>query len=94
MADLSGGWRPAGQIAVIASVERVAIVNLSTPQLPPQILAGTAAAVWAELEEGASTRSVVDGVVSRFAGPPDVIAAEVLQFLHRLEAEGLIVRER
>ena len=67
---------------------------MSTPELPPHILVGTAAAVWAELEEGASTQSVVDDMVSRFAGPPEVIAAEVRRFLHGLEAEGFMVRER
>jgi hypothetical protein len=54
-------------------------------------LVGSAAGVWASLEEGASAGQAVEDAVGRYDAPRQVVEAAVTRFVDELHEEGLIV---
>ncbi len=82
--------KPAGQNIVHEDFgDEMVIVNLDTGKYYSFNPVG--AAIWASLVSGNMIKNIVEATHKLYAGDQELIAQEVIQFLHQLQKEGLIV---
>ena len=84
-------WRHADTTAYVDSAERVVVVDLDHPELPPYVFEGTAAQIWAALDGDRSEAEVVADLAEVYEVPADGVAGDVRRFIDRLGDLGLVV---
>jgi hypothetical protein len=84
-------WRRATSTAYVESPERVVVLDLDHPDLPPYIFEGSAAQVWACIDGDRTEAEIVDDLAGAFEVPAEVVAADVRSFVDHLRDLGLIV---
>jgi Coenzyme PQQ synthesis protein D (PqqD) len=85
-------WRRATGTAHVESAERVVVLDLDHPDLPPYVFAGSAARIWACVDGERTEAGIVADLAETFEAPAEVVAPDVRQFVDRLRELGLIVR--
>lgn len=77
------------RVATAGSPERVLVTHPERCEL--RVLAGSAAAIWAELDEGTTVGCVVERVTARYPGEDRAtVARGVAAFLAEAAAAGLV----
>src|SRR6185312_12928750 len=84
-------WRRATGTAYVESAERVVVLDLDHPDLPPYVFEGSAARIWGCVDGDRTETQVVTDVAEAFGAAADVVAPDVRQFVDRLRELGLIV---
>jgi len=87
---VGGAWQRGEHVAYVCSEDRVVLVDLDQSPDTPQILSESAAAVWQAIDGARDTAGIVDVVAASYGLEPEVIAPDVIGFLHTLERQGLI----
>jgi hypothetical protein len=88
-------WARSEDVAVVASDERVVVLDLSDPATArPLVMEGPGAAIWRALDEPGTTAEVSARVAADFGIPAAEVRADVESFLSLLEAQGLVRIER
>ncbi|MBK9696306.1 MAG: PqqD family protein [Propionibacteriaceae bacterium] len=78
----------------VAAVEMDGVVYVARiPAGPIQVLQGSAGLIWREAHQG-DRRGVVERVADRIGADPDIVRADVEEFVELLLAQGLLVEER
>jgi Coenzyme PQQ synthesis protein D (PqqD) len=85
-------WRRATGTAYVESAERVVVLDLDHPDLPPYVFEGSAALIWACVDGERTETGIVADLAETFEAPAEVVAPDVRQFVDRLRELGLIVR--
>jgi Coenzyme PQQ synthesis protein D (PqqD) len=85
-------WLREPDLAAVASEDRVVVLRLTALERPPLILEGSAAAIWAAVEQPRTLEEIAAVVAAGFGSAPADIARDVARFLGLLEAEGLVAR--
>lgn len=86
-------WRRSPYVAFVDDKERVVLLNTGDPHSNrPQLLVGSAASVWRLVCRGLTATQIADTIVEDFELEHSSASADVLVFLHQLEASGLIFR--
>lgn len=84
-------WRHKGDVAVVDSGDRIAVLDLASLADPPRILEGSAAAIWRAVDGGRAAPEVVESVAESFGVETAEIEADVVTFLLSLASAGLLV---
>jgi uncharacterized protein YbjT (DUF2867 family) len=84
-------WRRATSAAYVESPQRVALLDLDHPDLPPYVFEGSAAQVWACVDGDRTEAEIATDLAEAFGAPVEVVAADVRQFVDQLRDLGLIV---
>jgi hypothetical protein len=87
-------WRHQGDLAVVDSGDRVVVLDLASLAVPPQILEGSAAAIWRAVDGERATPEVVDSVAESFGVEAAEIEHDVTTFLASLATAGLLEASR
>jgi hypothetical protein len=83
-------WRRNPDVAVVESLGRVVVLDLTTPQTAsPFAMEGSACAIWQALAEPSTTAQVVERVAADFGAPAAEVEPDVLAFLAELLARRL-----
>jgi hypothetical protein len=53
----------------------------------------TGSFIWSKLRDGASMTQIVEAVAGRYEAPPDVLEADVREYVGALRTKGLIVAQ-
>jgi hypothetical protein len=85
-------WRHAGATAYVESPERVVVVDLDHPGLPPYVFEGTAAHLWSCLDGERTESEIVTDLAAAYDVPVEVVTPDVRQFVDRLDHLGLIAQ--
>jgi hypothetical protein len=85
-------WRRATGTAYVESAERVVVLELDHPDLPPYVFEGSAALIWARVDGERTEAGIAAELAEIFEAPAEVVAPDVRQFVDRLRELGLIVR--
>jgi hypothetical protein len=87
-------WRRASSTAYVESPDRVVVLDLDHVDRLPYVFEGSAAQIWACLDGDRTEAEVVADLAEAFEVPAEVVAADVRQFVDRLQGLGLIVMDR
>src|SRR6476620_3542047 len=82
-------FRPAEDVVSRRVDDAVVLVRLTTNRIYE--LNSTGARLWELLQEGATTDAIIEQVGREFGVKRDLVGAEILDLLHELHAEGLVV---
>jgi hypothetical protein len=74
-------WVPKAELAVVASEDRVVVLDLDHPDRPPIVLEGTARAIWSAIADGRTTAEINDAVAHAYGVAPERTFADVDAFL-------------
>ena len=85
-------WRRATSTAYVESAERVVVLDLDHLDLPPYVFEGSAALIWGRVDGERTEAGIVTDLAETFQAPAEVVAADVRQFVDRLQELGLVVR--
>ena len=86
-------WRRSPDAAVTGAPEtRFVVVDLAAPEIPPRVLAGPAATIWACVDGARNTAAITTAVAEAVGLGPDEVRADVERFLSTLQDSGLLVR--
>jgi hypothetical protein len=86
-------WRRATGTAYVESPERVVVLDLDHPDLPPYVFEGSAALIWGCVDGNRTEARIVTDVAEDFEAPAEVVELDVRQFVDRLRELGLIVAD-
>lgn len=86
-------WRRSPDVAFVDDGERVVLLDLRDPaNSRPQLLIGTAAAIWRVIDESRPTAHIVGAVSSPTAGnAAQDVERDVVAFLNAMTRAGLAV---
>jgi hypothetical protein len=84
-------WGHADSTAYVESAERVVVLDLDHPDLPPYVFEGSGAQIWACLDGDRTEEEIVADLAEAFEIPAEVVGPDVRQFVDRLRELGLIV---
>ena len=84
-------WRHADTTAYVDSAERVVVVDLDHPELPPYVFEGTAAQIWACLDGDRTETDIVTDLAEAYDVSAEVVTPDVRQFVDELRDLGLIL---
>jgi hypothetical protein len=97
-ADLTGPtevgstvWERATSAAYVESEERVVVLDLDHPELPPYVFEGSGAQIWACVDGDRTEAEIVADLAEGFEVPVEVVAPDVRRFVDRLRELGLVV---
>jgi len=90
-------WRHAARAAYVespdGSAERVVVLDLDHPELPPFVFEGPAAQIWACVDGDRTEAEIVADLAEAFEAAHEVVAVDVRRFIDRLRELGLIVSD-
>ena len=89
--DGSTVWQHATGTAYVESAERVVVLDLEHPELPPYVFEGSGAQVWACVDGDRTETEIVADLAEAFEVPVEVVGPDVRGFVDRLQELGLIV---
>lgn len=83
-------WRHSPDVAQVAENDRVVVVDLARPAIPPRVLDGPAAVIWASVDGTRDTAAVVAAVAEAAGTAPADVSDDVATFLDDLRSSGLL----
>lgn len=83
-------WSHSPDVAYVEEEDRVVLIELTRPADPPQILNGSAAAIWLAVDGQRDEDAVIDHVAHAYGVEGVEVAADVRTFLAELDARGLL----
>jgi hypothetical protein len=84
-------WEHATSAAYVESDERVVVLDLDHPELPPYVFEGSGAQIWACVDGDRTEAEIVADLAEAFEVPVQVVGPDVRQFVDRLRDLGLVV---
>jgi hypothetical protein len=87
-------WERATGAAYVESAERVVVLDLDHPELPPYVFEGSGAQIWACVDGDRTEAEIVADLAEGFDVPVEVVAPDVRAFLDQLVDLGLVVAGR
>jgi Coenzyme PQQ synthesis protein D (PqqD) len=84
-------WRRAGRAAYVESEERVVVLDLDHPDLPPYVFEGSGAQIWSCVDGDRTEDEMVADLAEAFEVPIERVAPDVRRFVDRLAGLGLVV---
>jgi len=84
-------WGHATSAAYVESPERVVVLDLAHPDLPPYVFEGSGAQIWACVDGDRTEDEIVADLAEAFEIPVEVVGPDVRRFLDRLRELGLVV---
>jgi hypothetical protein len=99
-ADLTGStgvgstvWERAASAAFVESAERVVVLDLDHPELPPYVFEGSGAQIWACVDGDRTESEIVADLAQAFEVPVEIVAPDVREFIARLAELGLVLSD-
>ena len=86
-------WERASSAAYVESAERVVVLDLDHPDLPPFVFEGSGAQIWACVDGARTEDEIVADLAEAFEVPVEVVAPDVRRFVDRLRELGLVLAQ-
>ena len=84
-------WRHAPDVAQVSGDDRYVLLDLAHPAVPPRVLTGPAAVIWASVDGRSDTPAVVAAVAEAVGASAEDVRDDVAAFLVELQASGLLI---